>query len=162
MMRLTIVTAAVALFVVAMYTQPADDDKNNEQGAVMQDGYYTAKAKNYDKDGWKDYVTIYVSRGRIVTAEFNAINSSGFTRSWDMDYQRNIRTKTGMLPSLYRRAYVNELQSLQRPDRVRPIAKAEHQHAVFQALAEAAISHAEAGDRSVAAVDLSARRGNTP
>jgi major membrane immunogen (membrane-anchored lipoprotein) len=162
MMRLTIVPAAVALFVFALYARPLVYDEIREQGAVMRDGYYTAQAGSYDQEGWKDYVTIYVSGGRIVTAEFNATNSAGFTRSWDMDYQRAIRSKTGMLPSLYQRAYVNELQSLQNPKRVRPVARAEQQHAVFQALAEAAIRQAEAGDRSVALVDLPDRLGTTP
>jgi major membrane immunogen (membrane-anchored lipoprotein) len=149
------------LLAFALYARPVDYDKKGEQGAAMQDGYYTAQAKHYDADGWKDYVTIYVSGGRIVTVEFNATNSAGFTRSWDMDYQRAVRAKTGMLPSLYLRAYVTDLQSLQNPDRVRPVARAERQHAVFQALAAAAILHAEAGDGSVASVDVPAAGEST-
>ena len=47
--------------------------KNEE----LQDGYYTAQASEYNF-GWKEYVTIMVKGGRIVSVEYNAENASGF------------------------------------------------------------------------------------
>ncbi len=51
----------------------------------LQDGYYTAQASEYHF-GWKEYVTIIVKGGRIVSVEYNAENASGFIKSWDNAY----------------------------------------------------------------------------
>ncbi|MDR3230700.1 MAG: FMN-binding protein, partial [Synergistaceae bacterium] len=71
----------------------------------MRDGYYAAEAVGYDSEGWKDFITIYVSDSRIVNVEYNARNSSGFIRSWDLDYQRRLKAEKGMNTGEYVRAY---------------------------------------------------------
>jgi major membrane immunogen (membrane-anchored lipoprotein) len=120
----------------------------------MHDGYYTAKAEEYDSEGWKDFLTIYVSDNKIVTVEFNAHTSSGFLRSWDPDYQRREREETGLHPSEYLRTYTSELLSLQNPASVLVVAGAERQHKTFQLLTEAAIARAKAGDKTIDLVKL--------
>ncbi|MDR3289225.1 MAG: FMN-binding protein [Peptococcaceae bacterium] len=121
---------------------------------TMRDGYYTAEATDYDSEGWKDFLTIYVSDNKIVTAEFNAYTRFGFLRSWDPDYQRQERTKTGLHPSEYLRTYTGELLNLQNPASVLVVAGAERQHQIFQLLAAAAMVQAQAGDKTIALVAL--------
>ncbi|MDR3311157.1 MAG: FMN-binding protein [Oscillospiraceae bacterium] len=124
------------------------------QGGEMRDGYYTAEAAEFDGAGWKDFITIYVANNKIVTAELNARNSSGFVRSWDPDYQREKIAATGLHPSEYLRTYTAELLSLQNPANVLVVAGAEREHKTFQLLAESAIVHAKAGDKTTAFVEL--------
>jgi major membrane immunogen (membrane-anchored lipoprotein) len=124
------------------------------QDGEMRDGYYTAEAASFDDEGWMDFVTIYVSDDKIVTAEFNARTSTGFVRSWDPDYQRMKRAETGLHPSEYLRTYTGELLNLQNPAKVLVVAGAERQHETFQLLTEAAIVQAKAGDKTIAFVEL--------
>ena len=53
----------------------------------LQDGYYSAEASDYSH-GWKEFVSICISNGKLVTVEYNAKNESGFIKSWDMNYMR--------------------------------------------------------------------------
>ena len=48
--------------------------------AGLQDGYYTAQASEFSH-GWKEYITILVKGGSIVSVEYNAENASGFIKS---------------------------------------------------------------------------------
>ena len=41
----------------------------------LQDGYYTAQASEFSH-GWKEYITILVKGGSIVSVEYNAENAS--------------------------------------------------------------------------------------
>jgi major membrane immunogen (membrane-anchored lipoprotein) len=120
----------------------------------MHDGYYAAEAAGYDGEGWKDFITIYVSNNFVVNVEYNARNSSGFIRSWDLDYQRRIKAETGMYPGEYLRTYTGELLIRQDPSTVLVMAGSERSHSAFQLLASAAIAQARAGDKSIALVDL--------
>ncbi|MDR3265578.1 MAG: FMN-binding protein [Synergistaceae bacterium] len=127
----------------------------------MRDGYYAAEADGYDDEGWKDFITIYVSDNRIVNVEYDARNSCGFIRSWDLDYQRRAKAETGMYPGEYLRTYTDELLNRQDPFGVLVLAGAEWPHRVFQLLAGAAIAQAKIGDKSITLVDLTGiRAGN--
>ncbi|MDL2259066.1 FMN-binding protein [Eubacteriales bacterium OttesenSCG-928-K08] len=120
----------------------------------MQDGYYTAIAEFFDDFGWKEYVTIYVSDNRIITVEYNASNSSGFIKSWDMDYMRTMNAKDGTYPNKYTREYADALLNEQDPYMVDAITGATHSYTSFQMLAEAAITKAQNGDKTVAYVNI--------
>jgi major membrane immunogen (membrane-anchored lipoprotein) len=146
-MRLLWQTGVIALFALLLAgCQGA--------GGEMRDGYYTAKAARYDNEGWKDFLTIYVSGNHIVTVEFNARTSSGFVRSWDPVYQRKELEVSGLHPSKYLRTYTTELLNLQNPGNVLVVAGAERQHKAFQLLAAAAIAQAKLGEKTIAVVEL--------
>lgn len=115
----------------------------------MRDGYYSAEAANFDANGWKEYISIYVRDNKIVTVEYNARNSSGFIQSWDVDYMRAMFAQSGAYPSEYTRNYAVSLLNWQNPDNVDPITGAS-----FQLLAKAAIEQAKAGDKQVALVEI--------
>ena len=59
-----------------------------------QDGYYTAMMEEYSF-GWREYVTICVMDGKIVSVEYNAKNASGFVKSWDNVYMGNMNSVKG-------------------------------------------------------------------
>ena len=122
--------------------------------AALKDGYYTAEAADFNDQGWKEFLTIYVNNGTIVTAEYNARNASGFVNSWDMDARRARSRAGGVQPHQYARAFTVALLNRQDPGQVQSVPGAERAHLRFQKLAEAAIAQARAGDKMVAFVDL--------
>lgn len=120
----------------------------------LRDGYYTAEAAAFSVHGWKEYVTLYVSGNKILTVEYDAYNSSGFIRSWDMEYMRTMRAAAGTYPNEFTRTYVISLINWQNPDEVDAVSGATESHSSFQILIEAAIEKARAGDKQVALVEL--------
>ncbi|MDR1397607.1 MAG: FMN-binding protein [Desulfarculales bacterium] len=122
----------------------------------MHDGYYTAEATDFDDEGWKPFITVYVSDNRIVTVEYNARDASGFIKSWDVDYTRRMRDEAGTYPSKYIRAYAAALLDKQNPAWINAIPGAEKSHILFKALSEAVISQAITGDKSIVFIELPA------
>lgn len=120
----------------------------------MHDGYYSAEAASFDSYGWKEYITIYVRDNTIVTVEYNARNASGFIKSWDMDYMREMAAISGTYPNEYVRAYAVSLLNWQNPVDVDAISGATHSYNSFQLLANAAIAQANAGDKQVVPVEI--------
>jgi major membrane immunogen (membrane-anchored lipoprotein) len=103
----------------------------SRDSSILHDGYYTAESASFDSFGWKEFVTICVSNGKIVTVEYNAKNSSGFIKSWDMDYMRRMGAVTGTYPNEYSRVYASELLARQTPDPIDAISGATDSHATF-------------------------------
>jgi major membrane immunogen (membrane-anchored lipoprotein) len=120
----------------------------------LKNGYYTAEAVEFDALGWKEYLTIYVFNGRIVSAEYNSRNSRGFLRSWDMADKRRSTLATGTNQSRYSRDYTVALLNRQDPAKITPVPGASRVHRKFQRLAEAAGKQSQAGNRRVAFVRL--------
>lgn len=146
MRRALAVAALCALALLLMSCSNADADG-------LKDGYYTAEAAEFDDYGWKEYISIYVSSGRIVTVEYNAKNASGFVKSWDMNYMRTMNAVSGTYPNKYTREYAAELLNRQDYRGIDAISGATHSHDSFMVLAESVISKAKAGDKSVTFVN---------
>jgi major membrane immunogen (membrane-anchored lipoprotein) len=125
-----------------------------EAGTGLYDGYYTAESLDYNNRGWKEFLTIYVSQGRITSAEFNGKNQSGFLRSWDMDYILFMSASHGLKPNKYPRSYVNSLITLQDPDKIQALTGGRRMHATFVTLAQAALEQSRLGAREVAFIDI--------
>jgi major membrane immunogen (membrane-anchored lipoprotein) len=128
------------------------------RGGALNDGYYTAEAAQFDGQGGKEYLTIYVFNGRIVSVEYNSRNVRGFLRSWDMADKRRSVLTSGTNQSRYGRHYTVSLLNWQDPDKVDPLPGAVRGHRNFQRLAKAALKQARAGSRRVAFVQLEDQR----
>jgi major membrane immunogen (membrane-anchored lipoprotein) len=121
----------------------------------LSDGYYTAEAEKFDKNGWKEFVTIYINNNKIVTVEYNARNASGFVKSWDMDYMRIMNATSGSYPNQYTRFYAVALVNRQDPSRIDVLTGASDSYHYFLELVDAAIAKARTGDKNAAFVTLS-------
>jgi len=119
----------------------------------LKDGYYTAEDKN-GSNGWYEYLTIYVNDDTIVSVEYNAKNLSGFIKSWDMNYMREMNALDGTYPNEYTRLYADQLIEHQNADSIDAISGATHSNHTFIELAKAVLKKAEAGDKTVALVDV--------
>ena len=120
--------------------------------AGLQDGYYTAQAEEFSH-GWREYITILVKGGSIVSVEYNAENASGFIKSWDNTYMQNMLQVSGTYPNEYTRYYANQLLEGQGEGGIDAITGATSSHSSFQILAQAVLEQARKGDSSIAIVN---------
>lgn len=122
------------------------------RGEGLQDGYYTAQASDYNF-GWKEYITIMVKGGSIVSVEYNAENASGFIKSWDNAYMQTMLHSNGTYPNEYTRYYAGQLLEGQGEKDIDGITGATSSHASFKKLAAAVLEQAKKGDSSIAYVN---------
>ncbi|MCI9508575.1 MAG: FMN-binding protein [Angelakisella sp.] len=120
-------------------------------GTELQDGYYTAQASEFSH-GWKEYITILVKGGEIISVEYNAENASGFIKSWDNAYMQTMLHSNGTYPNEYTRYYANQLLEGQGEGNIDAISGATSSHESFQKLAQAVLEQARKGDSSVVIV----------
>ena len=118
----------------------------------LQDGYYTAQASEFSH-GWKEYITIMVKGGSIVSVEYNAENASGFIKSWDNAYMQTMLHSDGTYPNEYMRFYASQLLEDGQADGIDALTGATSSHSSFQKLAEAVLEQARKGDSSIVIVD---------
>ena len=123
------------------------------EGDKWKDGYYTAMMEEYEF-GWKEYVTICVMDSKIVSAEFNAKNASGFIKAWDNAYMKNMNPVSGTYPNQYTRYYASEFLANQDIDGVDMMAGATSSGVNFHKLAAAVLECAEKGDTEIAIVPV--------
>lgn len=125
-----------------------------DKAAGLQDGYYTAQAAEFSH-GWKEFITIMVKGGNIVSVEYNAENASGFIKSWDNTYMQTMLHSNGTYPNEYTRYYASQLLESQSEENIDAISGASSSYGSFQKLAAAAIEQALQGDSSIVIVDTS-------
>ena len=114
----------------------------------LQDGYYTAQAAEYSH-GWKEYITIMVKGGSIVSVEYNAENASGFIKSWDNAYMQTMLHSNGTYPNEYTRYYAGQLLAGQGNGTIDALSGASSSYDSFQKLAAAVLEQARKGDSSI-------------
>ncbi len=120
--------------------------------AGLQDGYYTAQVSEFSH-GWKEYITILVKGGSIISVEYNAENASGFIKSWDNAYMQTMLHTNGTYPNEYTRYYAGQLLEGQGEGGIDAISGASSSHATFQALVQAVLEQARKGDSSIVIVN---------
>lgn len=120
----------------------------------LKDGCYTAQMSDYSF-GWKEYVTIIVKNGSIVSTEYNAENMSGFIKSWDNAYMNNMKPVSGTYPNEYTRYYAAQLTGQSEAPEIDAITGATSSAVNFQALSKAVVEQAIQGDSSVVFVKSS-------
>lgn len=119
---------------------------------TLKDGYYTAEMKDFSF-GWKEFVTITVKNNKIEAVEYNAKNASGFIKSWDNAYMRNMNSVVGIYPNKYTREYANQLLQKQGYENIDAITGASESGENFKLLARAVVEQARKGDSSIAYVE---------
>ena len=118
----------------------------------LQDGYYTAQAADFNF-GWKEYITIMVKGGNIVSVEYNAENASGFIKSWDNAYMQTMLHSNGTYPNEYTRYYAGQLVDGQGEGTIDALTGATSSYESFQKLEAAVIEQAKQGNSSIVYVD---------
>ena len=137
------------VFLLLMFTVTACGEK-----ADLQDGYYTAQASEFSY-GWKEYVTIMVKGGSIVSVEYNAENASGFIKSWDNAYMQTMLHSNGTYPNEYTRYYAGLLLEDQQVEGIDALSGATSSCSSFKMLAAAVLEQARKGDSGIVLVNTS-------
>ena len=140
----------VALLLSLLLMAPALTACGSQEN--LQDGYYTAQMSEFSY-GWKEYITILVKGGKIVSVEYNAENASGFIKSWDNAYMQTMLHTNGTYPNEYTRNYANQLLEGQGKGEIDAISGASSSHGTFQLLAQAVLEQAQKGDSSIVFVE---------
>ncbi len=138
---------SLVLFLLMLVSLTACGNKTE-----LKDGYYTAQAAEFSH-GWKEYITILVKGGSIVSVEYNAENASGFIKSWDNAYMQNMLHSNGTYPNEYTRYYAAQLLEGQGNKDIDALTGATSSYGSFQKLAEAVLEQARKGDSSIVIVD---------
>lgn len=118
----------------------------------LKDGFYTAEMSEYNY-GWIEYLIIQVKNNKIVSAEFNARNESGFVKAWDNAYMKNMMPGYDTYPNKYSREYVQQLIDGQADTKVDVITGATNSGKNFEKLVDAVLKQAAAGDSSTVVVE---------
>lgn len=114
----------------------------------MKDGFYTAEMSDYSF-GWKEYLCIMVKDDKVVYAEFNAKNPSGYIKAWDNAYMKNMKPVSGTYPNEYTRTYVSELIETQDPEKCETLTGATSSSTNFSKLSVAVVEQAKKGDSKI-------------
>ena len=114
----------------------------------MKDGFYTAEMSDYSF-GWKEYLCIMVKDDKVVYAEFNAKNPSGYIKAWDNAYMKNMKPVSGTYPNEYTRTYVSELIETQDPEKCETLTGAASSGTNFSKLSAAVVEQAKKGDSKI-------------
>ncbi|WP_349947388.1 FMN-binding protein [Lacrimispora sp. BS-2] len=138
------------IFLVLMLVFSLSGCKKQESRLV--DGFYTVEMSDYN-NGWKEFVTIRVSGNKIVTVEYNAKNSSGFIKSWDIPYMRNMLDKKGTYPNRYTRTYAANFLAAQSGKGIDAVSGASVSGGNFQKMASLLMEKAGKGDDSLGIVE---------
>ncbi len=118
----------------------------------LKDGFYTAEMAEFSH-GWEEYLIIQGKNNKIVSAEYNARNESGFIKAWDNAYMKNMMPSCGTYPNDYTRAYVQQLIDGQEETKVDAITGATNSGKNFEKLVAAVLEQAAAGDSETVAVE---------
>lgn len=137
------------LFMICLIAFTMSSCKTEENRLI--DGYYTAEMSEYNH-GWKEFLVICVSNGKIVTVEYNARNESGFIKAWDLQYMRNMNGIKGTYPNRYTRTYAASLLKAQADKGIDTVSGATSSGGTFQKMAELLLKKAKAGDTSIGIV----------
>ncbi len=117
----------------------------------LKDGYFSAEMSAYH-DGWKEFVTICVKGGAIVSVEYNAKNESGFIKSWDMAYMRDMNEYIDNYPNRYTREYAKQVMEKQSAEGIDTVSGATRSGVSFRQLIEAVVNMSRSGKNELVIV----------
>ncbi|WP_312640659.1 FMN-binding protein [Hydrogenoanaerobacterium sp.] len=106
----------------------------------MKDGTYKAEYKNADDHGWKDYVQVTVSGGKISEVDFDSINADGVLKSADPSYREAMEPVSGTYPEKFMKELEDQLISKQEVKKVDTLAGATLSTDSFKVLVTEALS----------------------
>lgn len=158
-MKRILVIAVVALMVLTLVAgcgqkaqEPAQQSNGSEQQqqqqqqqtdnqqASLKDGVYYAEEKDFDDHGWKAMATVVVKDGKIAAVFFDEINKDGKLKSFDPEYAKNMKAKTGTTPFDAQTALAASLVEKQNPDNVDAVTGATHTVDKFKTLVKEALA----------------------
>lgn len=110
------------------------------------DGTYEVEMPEYE-DGWKEYIIVALSDGRVAAVEYDAKNETGGLRSEDEAYKNSmISAGSGTWPEDYGQKLVDSFLAAGSPDEIEMVAGATASSQNFKKLMRTALEHAREGE----------------
>lgn len=119
--------------------------------AGYKDGTYKAEGAEYSH-GWKDYVIVSVTDGKVSIQEFDSLNEAGEKKSLDPTYRDSMEPISGTYPEKFFPDIVAEFNAKGSVDKMDNITGATNSTDAFKALVTAALNNAKKGDATTAVV----------
>ncbi|WP_129724991.1 FMN-binding protein [Xylanivirga thermophila] len=121
-----------------------------------KDGTYKASFKDFDDHGWKGFVEVVITDGKISDAKFDYENEEGALKSEDDEYNKTMKDASGTSPEEFSPKLAEDLVEKQDVDKVDTVTGATHSVDDFKELAKAALKNAKAGNTEEVIVEQKA------
>ncbi|MBC8546778.1 FMN-binding protein [Clostridiaceae bacterium NSJ-31] len=121
-------------------------------GSSMKDGTYRAEYSSFDDHGWKDFVEVTVSSGKITAVDYDAVNEEGTRKSEDAAYKESMEPVSGTYPEKFSSELEQQLVDKQEVKKVDTVAGATNSSDAFKVLATEALKNAKNGKTDAAIV----------
>lgn len=123
--------------------------------SAYKDGSYHAEFSDFDEHGWKEYVDVTVTDGKVSALIFDGVDADGNKKSEDETYRSDMDTVEGTYPAKFYADITNQYLEAGKLKDVATVAGATVSTGHFQALMGALETNFSTGDTTVRIVDSS-------
>lgn len=123
------------------------------QSHSYQDGIYSAEFRDFDSRGYKDYLKVTVSGGKVTDIVFDGVDAEGNLKSQDADYKSTMEELQGTYPEKYATDLENQYLDMSDIEKVDAVAGATYSSESFIALFHALEKSMESGDSKLVVID---------
>ncbi len=149
-MKKLISTILVRGLMVSALTGCTEEDLNTK----LNDGTFRAEYRDYDENGWKDYVEVTIKDGELYEVVFDAESEKGDKlKSEDEGYKTDMETIVGTYPAKYSQDLINQFIRSGKVTSVDIVAGATESTGDFKILITAALEDAASGETGTSVVD---------
>lgn len=142
-----VLTTALAL---STFTACSEEQLNTP----LIDGNYRAEFKNYDANGWKDYVEVTISDGELSEVIYDAVKeNSDMLKSEDESYKAEMESMVGTYPAKYNKDLINQFIESGKVSTVDIVAGATESTGNFKTLMMVVMENATTGETETEIVE---------
>ena len=150
-MKKLISLALTAVFAMGAFTGCSESQISS---AALVDGTYRAEFKDFDANGWKDYVEVSVVDGELNEVVFDSVNEDGTKlKSEDESYKVEMEQMVGTYPAKYNKDLINQFIESGKVTGVDIVAGATESTGNFKTLIIEAMTNAASGNTETEIVE---------
>ena len=150
-MKKIISLALTAVFAMGAFTGCSEAQLSS---TTLTDGTYRAEFKDFDENGWKDFVEVTIVDGQLDEVVFDSIKeNSDKLKSEDESYKAEMEQMVGTYPAKYNKDLINQFIESGKVTSVDIVAGATESTGNFKTLIIEAMSNAATGNTEVEIVE---------
>ena len=150
-MKKIISLALTAVFAMGTFTGCSEAQLSS---TTLTDGTYRAEFKDFDENGWKDFVEVTIVDGQLDEVVFDSIKeNSDKLKSEDESYKTEMEQMVGTYPAKYNKDLINQFIESGKVTGVDIVAGATESTGNFKTLIVEAMVNAAAGNTEVEIVE---------
>lgn len=146
----------ISLALTAVFTMGAFTGCSEAQitSASLIDGTYRAEFKDFDENGWKDFVEVTIVDSQLNEVVFDSISENGDKlKSEDESYKAEMEMMVGTYPAKYNKDLINQFIESGKVTGVDIVAGATESTGNFKTLIVEAMLNAASGETEVEIVE---------